>query len=80
MKNISLFSILLCLALRIDAQESWVAQTNGITTTGILHSVDFIDSNTGWVDGGFKTTNGGATWTSLNNSADVEWVGKIDPI
>lgn len=74
MKTASLFPVfLLCFALRIEAQESWVAQTNGIPAgTGILNSVDFIDTNTGWADGIYKTTNGGATWTSSGNGGD-DW-------
>ncbi len=64
MKTIVIFpALLFALACGVQAQESWVTQNSGFTT--ILHSVDFVDSNTGWIDGGLKTTNGGATWTYL---------------
>ena len=43
-------------------------------TTNNLHSVHFIDKNTGWISGQsgalFKTTNGGSSWTDMSQSID----------
>src|ERR1051326_164261 len=54
-----------CLTVSGIAQSSgWLPQGSG--TSQWLHSVDFIDKNTGWTVGDFgiilKSTTGGASW------------------
>jgi len=58
---------LLLLPGESSGQSGWVSQSSG--TTNILLGVSFADHNTGTAVGLFgtilRTTNGGATWTSL---------------
>ena len=64
-----------CLTLVANAQESWVAQNGGITST--FFSVDFVDTNMGWAVGNgiYRTNNGGTTWISSNPSIADQWFG-----
>lgn len=49
--------------------QTWTQQTSGITSQ--LNAVKFTDTQSGWAvgDGGtiLNTTNGGSTWSSINN-------------
>jgi photosystem II stability/assembly factor-like uncharacterized protein len=44
-------------------------------TSNDLHSVQFMDSNTGYAAGAYgtvlKTTNGGANWIALNTGSSI---------
>ena len=69
-------SFLICLLIFVTtlsySQSGWVIQTSG--TSEILHSVFFINSNTGWACGNngmiLKTTNGGTNWIQQTSGID----------
>jgi len=74
MKKLSILLITLFALNTVNAQ--WVQLSSG--TSNNLHSVFFIDSNTGFVVGDngtiLKTTNGGANWVTIyttNSSASL---------
>ena len=68
MKKILLSALALGLATITNAQ-TWTQQTSGVTSQ--LNGVKFTDTQNGWAvgDGGIilNTTNGGSTWSSINN-------------
>ncbi|HRG01797.1 MAG TPA: YCF48-related protein [Bacteroidia bacterium] len=68
MKKLLLSALALGLATITNAQ-TWTQQTSGITSQ--LNGVKFTDIQNGWAvgDGGIilNTTNGGSTWSSINN-------------
>ena len=68
MKKLLLSALALGLASITNAQ-TWTQQTSGVTSQ--LNGVKFIDTQNGWAvgDGGIilNTTNGGSTWSSINN-------------
>ena len=65
-KTLVLFVLIFASLKESNAQ--WVSQTSG--TTQYLTGVYFADANTGYATGGqqtfLKTTDGGATWQSIN--------------
>lgn len=68
MKKILLSALALGLATLTNAQ-TWTQQTSGVTSQ--LNAVKFSGTQNGWAvgDGGIilNTTNGGSTWSSVNN-------------
>lgn len=68
MKKLLLSALALGLATITNAQ-TWTQQTSGVTSQ--LNGVKFTDTQNGWAvgDGGIilNTTNGGSTWSSINN-------------
>jgi len=70
-----LISLVLCFGIVSYgySQAGWVTQANGLS---YLHSVYFVDSNTGWAVGYsgtiLKTTVGGAAWISQGSGVTVE--------
>lgn len=66
-----------------DGGNTWVSQNANLTGT-FLHSVDFVDANTGWAVGWpgvvLKTTDGGGTWTSQTSGTgeDLRSVAFVD--
>lgn len=68
MKKLLLSALALGLATITNAQN-WTQQTSGVTSQ--LNAVKFTDTQNGWAvgDGGIilNTTNGGSTWSSINN-------------
>lgn len=52
-----------------DGGKTWSDTTQKVPTVSII-GFDFINATTGWVlaiDGVYKTTNGGATWSQVNS-------------
>ncbi len=70
MKKINLLLLFSIFAIQISvhAQAVWVQQISG--TTASLNAVQFLDANNGYAAGSggtvLKTTNGGATWGTVN--------------
>ena len=60
---IFLFASLILSYSNVNSQWNW---NNPYPTSNIIHSIKFIDSNTGWLAGNcgtvFKTTNAGVNW------------------
>jgi photosystem II stability/assembly factor-like uncharacterized protein len=65
-----------------DGGATWSLQTSGAPST-TLFSVDFVNPNNGWIVGGtgptaFRTTNGGATWSSQATGNTLLGVAFVD--
>jgi photosystem II stability/assembly factor-like uncharacterized protein len=76
-----IFSFLILAPIQIQAQ--WLEQTS--PTTSALYSVSVIDNNVAWIGGAagtvLRSTNGGATWTSVGGAtigADIYNIFGID--
>src|SRR5437899_2448294 len=73
---------LLCLLNTCVAQWSWI---NPTPTGNDLHAIRFIDANTGLVVGDngtiFRTTDGGAKWTTVRVDPDYNFteIDILDP-
>lgn len=53
-----------------DGGANWTPQSLGISVSGVLHDVYFIDASTGYIAGTYalyKTTDGGNTWAVTHN-------------
>ena len=63
-----------------DGGKSWSEQRSG---SGLLRSVCFVDSSTGWVVGDgiiLRTTNGGTTWETQASGSSADLVSVSFPI
>ena len=71
MKKVLLLLAVLLVSFQLNAQ--WVNQTSGLAGTVSLNTVSAVDNNICWIvaAGGvvIRTTNAGATWTSVGGGA-----------